>query len=87
VPADPAKVWGSVGRGEGRKERGRVKRGFRCFSEGAIKLFEWLVVGVERIGSELARVNERLEGLEEVIWEYVDNTADDITDEGMNQRW
>ena len=57
--------------------------GFPCLGEGIMKLLEQLVVGVERIGSELARVNKQLEGLEKVIGEYVDNKADDIADEGM----
>ena len=41
--------------------------GLPGFSKGTMKLLEWLVVGVERIGLELVWVNERLEGLEEVV--------------------
>ena len=57
------------------------------FSEGTMKLLVQLVVGVERVGLELMQMNERLEGIEKVVGEYMDDEVNDITNKGMNQRW
>jgi len=40
---------------------------FPAFCEGAMRVFKQLVVGVERIGSELVQVNERMEWIEDVM--------------------
>ena len=57
------------------------------FGEAGLKLLERLVVGVERIGSELGRLHDKLEEVRDVLWEGADDEQKGVVDAGLHQVW
>ena len=52
-----------------------------------MKLFERLVIGVEKMGLELEKANVRLEWIEGVLSEGTIKEANKIVDQGLNNKW
>ena len=61
--------------------------GFPTFGGEGMKLLERLVVGVEKMGAEMEKVNARLEQIEGVLREGAIEEADKIVNQGLNNKW
>ena len=66
---------------------GAIGGGFPAFGGEGMKLLERLVVGVKKMGSEMEKANARLERIEEVLREGAIEEADEIVDQGLNNKW
>ena len=71
-------VWGDVTAG---------LSGFPTLGERGMGLLERLVVGVEKMGSELEKVNARLEGIEGLLWERGTEEAEELADMDLDLVW
>ena len=76
-------VWGELA-AEG---SGAIGGGFPAFGGEGMKLLERLVVGVEKMGAEMEKANARLERIEGVLREGAIEEADEIADQGLNNKW
>jgi hypothetical protein len=61
--------------------------GFPALGEDAMRLLERLVVGVEKVGTEVAQVNARLGRIEEVLWKSALEEGQEIVDQGLHHSW
>ena len=57
------------------------------FGEAGLKLLERLVVGVERIGSELGWLHDKLEEVRDVLWEGANDEQKEVVDAGLHKVW
>ena len=64
-----------------------IGSGFPTLGREGMKLFERLVVGVKKMGSEMEKANVRLEQIEEVLRKGAIEEADEIMDQGLNNKW
>jgi hypothetical protein len=71
-------VWGEVAAGPS---------GFPALGERGMGLLERLVAGVEKMGSELEKANERLGGIERLLWERGAEEADELEDADLDLAW
>ena len=76
-------VWGELA-AEG---SGAIGSGFPALGGEGMKLLERLVVGVEKMGAEMEKANARLERIEGVLREGAIEAADEIIDQGLNNKW
>ena len=76
-------MWGELAV-EGRRAIGN---GFPALGGEGMKLLERLVVGVEKMGAEMEKVNARLEWIEGALREAAIKEADEIMNQGLNNKW
>ena len=76
-------VWGKLAV-EG---SGAIGGRFPALGGEGMKLLERLVVGVKKMGSEMEKVNARLERIEGALREAAIKEAEEIMDQGLNNKW
>ena len=76
-------VWGKMA-AEG---SGVIGGGFPTLGGEGMRLLERLVVGVEKMGVEMEKANARLEQIEGALREAAIEEADEIMDQGLNNKW
>ena len=61
--------------------------GFSAFGPTGLAFLERLVAGVEKMGTELVKVNKKLGTIDTVLREGMIEEADEIVNEGLDNEW
>ena len=61
--------------------------GFTMFGPTGMALLERLVAGVEKMGTELVKINKKLGAIDGVLREGAIKEADEIVNEGLDNEW
>ena len=61
--------------------------GFSTFGPMGMALLERLVAGVEKMGTELVKINKKLGVIDGVLREGAIDEADEIVNEGLDNKW
>ena len=64
-----------------------VNSGFSAFGPTGLALLERLVAGVEKMGTELVKINKKLGAIDGVLREGAIEEADEIVNEGLDNEW
>ena len=70
--------WGEVAAGNS---------GFSAFGLAGMALLERLVAGVEKMGTELVKINKKLGAIDGVLCKGVIDEVDEIVNEGLDNEW